>query len=136
MQSAALNLAKLKGMSFPFRRNDMTDFPSVESEKAIMLNVAFALSTPLGFLPWRPDFGSRLHTVRHQNDTLILREIVGQMIGECLTKWCPYVRVVKVTCESFPRERKLRITILYRVVRNQIPVGPEISHAFTITTAG
>ncbi len=134
-QSAALNLDKLKGMSFPFRRNDMTDFPTVGAEESVRQNVQFALTTPLGFLPWRPDFGSRLHTVRHQNDSDILREIVAQMIGECLAKWCPYVRVTRVAVTS-PARRRLRISISYRLVRNQVAIGPEISHAFDLSITG
>lgn len=128
------NITKLSGMSFPFRRSGASDFVSATGDAAIRADIIFALSTPLGFLPWRPDFGSKLSTLRHSLNTTVLREAARIHIQDCLAKWCPYARVLDVDVTPNRDDKTLKISLRYQIIRNNVPVGPELSNTF-ITAA-
>ncbi len=128
------DIARMRGMSLPFQRTGGSDFTTAEGEALVKANLMFLLTTPIGFLPWRPDFGSRLHELRHSPDTITLRETVRVIISDAITKWLPYVRLDSVDVESKRQTKSLQIKIAYRIVRNGVATGPTISQAVTINT--
>lgn len=105
-------------MSIPFRRSGASDFATAMEDAEIRSNVIMTLTTPIGFLPWRPEFGSKLSTLRHNLNSVTLREAARIHIIDALTRWVPYVRVVDVRVTSDRVGRKLSITIDYEIVRN------------------
>jgi phage baseplate assembly protein W len=62
-----------------------------------MSNVGQILGTARGTLPWRPEFGSELERLRHQNNTPVLRELVSIYVSEALSLWEPRVRLTNIT---------------------------------------
>lgn len=111
-------VTKLQGMSIPFRRSGASDFATATEDAEIRSNVVMTLTTPIGFLPWRPEFGSKLSTLRHNLNSVTLREAARIHVIDALTRWVPYVRVVDVRVTSDRVGRKLSITIDYEIVRN------------------
>lgn len=126
---------KLRGMSFPFRRTGASDFVVAENEAAVKANVIFALTTPVGFLPWRPEFGSKLSTLRHNLDTQLLRESARIHIQECLARWCPYVRVLDVRVASERTTRTLKVGLDFQIARNGTITGAIVPVSFVTTAA-
>ena len=73
-----------------------------------------------GELPWRSDFGSLLHFLRHKNNNDIISELAKVYIGEALARWIPQIRVKDVRTEKRigpeGQENILEIRIVYSVV--------------------
>lgn len=72
-----------------------------------------------GELPWRTDFGSRLHQLRHRNNDAILSELARVYVVEALQRWEPRVRIkaVAVTRESSENgENVLAVRLRYDII--------------------
>ena len=128
-------VTKLTGMSIPFRRSGASDFAFASEDAEINSNVILVLTTPLGFLPWRPDFGSKLTTLRHSLDTTILREAARIHIMDALARWVPYVRVIDVRVTSSRATKTMNVALDYEIVRNNTARGPVLSATF-VTSGG
>lgn len=72
------------------------DFNNGSGLSAILSNVGEVLGTAKGSLPWRPEFGSDLHRLRHMANTPTVRELARLYVDEALTRWEPRAQVVKV----------------------------------------
>lgn len=118
----------LRGLGFPFHR-DATDLTVVESVEQVLQNIANVLTTPKGTLPWRPDFGSELHRLRHANVESI-GPIAQQFVAQALKRWVPYIRLQGVKAEVV--ETALRLTISYKIISGSAARTESVEQAVTV----
>lgn len=97
------------------------DFNSGSGITAILSNVGEVLGTAKGTLPWRPEFGSDLHRLRHMANTPTLRELARLYVDEALTRWEPRAQVVQVDVLESREEggNVINVRALCRVVLSQ-----------------
>lgn len=82
------------GPTRPFRR-DQNDFASATGIALLRARVGQILGTrcdtPIssGELPWRTEFGSKLHLLRHRRDTPVVRALARAWAQEALVQWEP-----------------------------------------------
>jgi phage baseplate assembly protein W len=73
-----------------------------------------------GEIPWRSDFGSLLHLLRHRNNDPVTAELARVYIGEALARWIPQIRLIDVRTEKRKgpegEENVLEVRIKYRIV--------------------
>lgn len=118
----------LRGLASPFHR-EATDFAQAESVDLIRQNIATVLTTPRGTLPWRPDFGSDLHKLRHSK--LSAPQLVAQeYVGRALQRWVPYVRLQRVTASQVGAV--LRIMVAYKIVSGVAARNETVEQAVTL----
>jgi phage baseplate assembly protein W len=120
----------LRGLAFPFRR-DATDLAVASSVAQVEQNIATVLTTPCGTLPWRPDFGSHLHRLRHSNSAAT-SGIAENFTQRALKRWVPYVRLVRATVTI--EGTALRLRVVYRIVSGPLAQAEPIEQSVTITT--
>ena len=90
------------GLLRPFRRDRKTDFASGGGEAAIRSAVGQILGTMAaseftqGETPWRTEFGSLLHLLRHQKNDALLQELARVHVVDALKRWEPRVQVTSV----------------------------------------
>lgn len=117
------------GLLRPFKRDQKADFAAEGGEQLIRSAVGQVLGTSaasdftLGELPWRTEFGSLLHLLRHQKNDVVLQELARVYVVDALKRWEP--RVV-VTSVHFTRERQegedvLAIRLRYNVLSTNTP---------------
>lgn len=126
------------GLLRPFRRDEKSDFANGGGRRLLDARIGQILGTRAdtnaapGELPWRTDFGSRLHQLRHRNNTAGLAELAQLMVEEALDRWeknivLTAVDVVdKLTGDpvvddaiemlSGPQDRTLAIRVRYELV--------------------
>ena len=87
------------GLLRPFRRDEKADFANASGEDLVRSAVGQVLGTrsssaqAIGELPWRPEFGSLLYTLRHSNNNDALEQIAQSYVIDALRKWEPRVNV-------------------------------------------
>lgn len=109
------------GLLTPFRRGP-ADFVSGQGPSLIRSMIGQILGTRAstdyspGELPWRGDFGSLLHFLRHRPNTQATRELARVYTVEALGRWLPQVRVkgVDVTRENGPEGEPAVILVIVR----------------------
>jgi hypothetical protein len=109
------------GLLRPFRRDQKADFAAGGAEQLIrsavgqILGTIGASDTTPGELPWRTEFGSLLHRLRHQKNDTVLQELARVYIVGALKRWEPRVVVtsVQVTRERRDGENVLAIRLRY-----------------------
>lgn len=112
------------GLLRPFQRDQKADFAAAGGEQLIRSAVGQILGTvgssdfTQGELPWRANFGSLLHLLRHQKNGFILQELARVYVVDALKRWEPRVVVssVQVARESQHGEDVLAISLRYDVV--------------------
>ncbi len=117
------------GLLRPFRRDLKADFAADGSERLIRSAVGQILGTMAGSdftqgeLPWRTEFGSLLHLLRHQRNDAVLQELARVYVVDALKRWEPRVVVtsVKVTRERQDGENVLAIRLRYNVISTNVP---------------
>src|ERR1041384_6618108 len=111
------------GLVRPFRRDGRADFLAAGGEAVIRSAVGQILGTggasegKPGELPWRTDFGSLLHRLRHQRNDSVLQELARVYVVDALKRWEPRIIVTAVTVqrEEHDGENVLAIQIRYDV---------------------
>jgi phage baseplate assembly protein W len=92
------------------------DFTNGSGNESISSNVGQVLGTIPGTLPWRPEFGCRVHQLRHRANTPALRELARLYVEQAVTKWEPHAQVTRV--ELLPRksasDNLLNVRAVYR----------------------
>jgi phage baseplate assembly protein W len=94
-----------RGPAFPFYRGS-SDVHVAAGAAAVKAAVAQILGTRAnstkaqGELPWRPEFGSKLSTLRHANMNDGLAELARHYIGEALATWEPRAVLKNVELEQ------------------------------------
>jgi len=117
------------GLIRPFQRDLRSDFAAAGGEQLIRSAVGQILGTvgasdyTEGEVPWRTDFGSLLHVLRHQRNDHVLQELARVYVVEALTRWEPRVTVtaVQVTREQREGENVLAIRVRYDVISTNTP---------------
>ena len=90
------------GLLRPFRRDQKADFAASGAEQVIRSAVGQILGTvgssdfTQGELPWRTEFGSLLHLLRHQKNDRVLQELARVYVVDALKRWEPRVVVTAV----------------------------------------
>lgn len=117
------------GLLRPFRRDLKADFASDGGERVIRSAVGQILGTMAGSdftqgeLPWRTEFGSLLHLLRHQRNDAVLNELARVYVVDALKRWEPRVVVtsVKVTRERQEGENVLALRLRYNIISTNVP---------------
>lgn len=98
-QAAASLIFLGKGLLRPFRRDEKSDFANAAGEELVRACVGQVLGTrcnsahAVGELPWRPEFGSLLHSLRHSNNNDALHQVAQGFVIDALRRWEPRVNV-------------------------------------------
>jgi phage baseplate assembly protein W len=76
-----------------------------------------------GELPWRTEFGSLVHLLRHQKNEAVLQELARVYVVDAFKRWEPRVQVtsVQVTRERDRGENVLAIRLRYNVISTNVP---------------
>ena len=117
------------GLLRPFRRDRKADFAADGGEAAVRSAVGQILGTMAGSdvtqgeLPWRTEFGSLLHLLRHQRNDAMLQELARVYVVDALKRWEPRVVVtsVRVVREQQDGENILAIRVRYNIISANVP---------------
>lgn len=98
------------GLITPFQRDRKDDFAQDGGAKLVasavrqVLGTRGATQTSQGELPWRTEFGSQLHLLRHVNNDQVAAELARVYVTEAITRWEPRANVtnVEVVPQSTP----------------------------------
>lgn len=117
------------GLLRPFRRDLKSDFASAGGESLLRSAVGQVLGTMAqsdvthGELPWRTEFGSRLHLLRHRKNDAVLQELARAYVVEALKRWEPRISVTSVsaTKEVLDGANVLALRIRYNLITSNVP---------------
>ncbi len=117
------------GLLRPLRRDQKADFAAAGDEQLIQSAVGQILGTigasndTPGELPWRTEFGSLLHRLRHQKNDGVLQELARVYVVDALKRWEPRIAVTAVAVgrEQHDGENVLAIRIRYDVISINTP---------------
>jgi len=107
----------VKGLLTPFQRDRRSDFasgsgwPLAMSKVGQVLGVAGDTETTVGELPWRTEFGSGIHLLRHRNNTGVLSEVARVRFQRALRRWVPGLVVSEVEPVRDGETLTLRVSI-------------------------
>jgi uncharacterized protein len=112
------------GLLRPFRRDLKADLASDRDERLVRSVVGQVLGTMAGSdftqgeVPWRTEFGSLLHLLRHKRNDAVLEELARVYVVDALERWEPGVAVttVQMTHEEQDGENVRAIRIRYNPV--------------------
>ncbi|WP_428262472.1 GPW/gp25 family protein [Haliangium sp.] len=118
------------GLVIPFHRG-ARDFATADGERLVRACVQQILGTvgasdfTQGELPWRTEFGSLLHLLRHQQNDVALREMAKVYVRDALQRWEPRVRVTQLDAQRADDAAggKLILRLRYDVVQRNVPGG-------------
>jgi phage baseplate assembly protein W len=118
-----------RGLSIPFRRDRARDWASASGEALVRSAVAQVLGTvgasdfTQGELPWRTEFGSLLHLLRHQKNDVALREMAKVYVQDALRRWEPRIMVTRLDAERLEDSEgsKLVLRLRYNVIQRNVP---------------
>jgi phage baseplate assembly protein W len=118
-----------RGLSIPFRRDKQRDWASASGEALVRSAVAQVLGTvgasdfTQGELPWRTEFGSLLHLLRHQKNDVALREIAKVYVQDALRRWEPRIMVTRLDAERLDDNQgsKLVLRLRYNIIQRNVP---------------
>jgi phage baseplate assembly protein W len=118
-----------RGLVHPFQRDRRSDFAAAERETLVRSAVGQVLATAAssdfteGELPFRTEFGSLLHLLRHHRNDATLQELARVYVVDALKRWEPRVQVtrVQVTRERDRGENVLAIRLRYRIIDRNTP---------------
>jgi phage baseplate assembly protein W len=117
------------GLLRPFRRDRKADFAAAGGEALVRSAIGQILGTMAsseftqGELPWRTEFGSLLHLLRHQKNDAVLQELARVYVVDALKRWEPRVQLtsVQVTRERDRGENVLAIRLRYNIISANVP---------------
>jgi phage baseplate assembly protein W len=110
------------GVLRAFQRDQKNDFASGGGMANLNGRLGQILGTKAdstagpGELPWRSDFGSRLHLLRHKNNNDALPGLARVMILEALGRWEKNILVTGVERLELGTPRRLVLRVHYRLV--------------------
>ena len=118
-----------RGLSIPFRRDRQRDWASASGEALVRSAVAQVLGTvgasdfTQGELPWRTEFGSLLHLLRHQKNDVALREMAKVYVQDALRRWEPRIMMTRLDAERLDDNQgsKLVLRLRYNVIQRNVP---------------
>lgn len=116
------------GLTRPFRRDKKADFASAGGAELIKSSLGQILGTKSsndffqGELPWRPEFGSLIHTLRHQKNDAVLQDLGRIYVLDAVQRWEP--RVIIRTVETRRQElgsNRMTIRVLFDLIDENVP---------------
>jgi hypothetical protein len=118
-----------RGLIRPFRRDKKQNFAFAEGEELVRSAVGQILGTlaatdfTQGELPWRTEFGSLIHLLRHQKNDAVLQELARVHVADALKRWEPRVQLtsVQVTRECDRGENVLALRTRYNIISANVP---------------
>jgi phage baseplate assembly protein W len=95
----------------------------VRSAVAQVLGTVGASDFTQGELPWRTEFGSLLHLLRHQKNDVALREMAKVYVQDALRRWEPRIMVTRLDAERLDDSQgsKLVLRLRYNVIQRNVP---------------
>lgn len=122
----------------PWRRDRKLDWATAKGAKLVASAVGQVLGTRCasdfteGELPWRDEFGSLLHLLRHRNNDATTRELARVYVADALARWEPRIRVtgVDIVAEDVPGLGEVALAIR---VRYDIASGPRPGNNVLLT---
>ncbi len=93
------------GIITPFRRgsNDFVssgNLPFLQSLISQVLGTASDSDYTQGELPWRTEFGSLVHFIRHQTNNDVAAELGRVYVADALARWVPQIRLNRINVEK------------------------------------
>ncbi len=133
------------GLVAPLMRDQRGDFVAAGEAALVASCVAEVLGTAcsgqghIGELPWRPEFGSLLYTLRHQNNDSVLEALARVHVIEALRRWEPRALVTHVKVsreESSPGSGPtvLRVKTYFDVIRANVPGNQVLVRNLSVET--
>lgn len=133
------------GLLIPFRR-EASDFANGGGIDHLQSMIEAVLGTRAGSeytegeLPWRSEFGSLLHFLRHKNNTDILHELARVYVADALARWIPQIRLKDVFASKETGEEGEENVLLLRIVYDVVGVRqtgnsvliPNVSQSITL----
>lgn len=108
--------------------NDYTDPNTLSLDaKAIDNAIKNILMTPLGSLPGKPLFGSRLHNILFEQMDGITEELARRVIQEALYQWENRIIITNVDIKPVAEYNRYIISINYIYKDNQLNYTSQIS---------
>lgn len=112
------------GLMRPFRRDLKADFAADGGERLVRSAVGQVLGTiassdfTQGETPWRTEFGSLLHLLRHRRNDAVLQELARVYVVDALKRWEPRIIVTSVhmSREQQDGENVLAIRLRYNII--------------------
>jgi phage baseplate assembly protein W len=114
------------GLVRPFQRDGKSDFANSSGVALVKACIGQILGTQAGSnfsqgeLPWRTEFGSLLHTLKHKRNDAALADLTRTYVAEAIRRWEPRVRLkhVEVTRDvsELKNENVLSIRLRYDIV--------------------
>lgn len=118
------------GLLRPFRRDKKNDFANANGLALVKASVGQVLGThassdyTTGELPWRPEFGSLVHLLRHRLNDEGQQELARFYVLEALQTWEPRVLLKRasITQEKSPEGENtvLVVRIVYDVIQTNV----------------
>lgn len=121
-----------RGITRPFRRDQKNDFASASGADLVYACGEQVLGTratsPLGSgeLPWRPEFGSKLHLIRHRNINPTTKELARAWASEALQRWEPRLRVQDISFEALPSKPTALVLVVHVIPITQNVQGNQV----------
>jgi len=119
------------GVIRPFVRDRKLDWAAdggvrlVRAALGQILGTRAASDFTEGELPWRDEFGSLLHLLRHRANDETTRELARVYVAGAITRWEPRARVTGVTLrsETLPGEGPviMAIRVQFDLIRRNVP---------------
>lgn len=120
------------GLLRPFVRDEKKDFANasgaalVKSAVGQILGTRCTSPTNIGELPWRPEFGSLLPTLRHANNDDRIRQIAQTFVVDALRRWEPRIRVTGFSINQRSSQPlgpvdTLEIRVEYSIIDRNVP---------------
>lgn len=109
------------GLIRPFQRDQKGDLATSGGPELVIAAIGQILGTVAssefsqGELPWRPEFGSLLHLLRHRPNTPALDELARRYVVDALQKWERRVVVTNVDVGRDLRAEKGDKTLIIKV---------------------
>lgn len=105
------------GLARPFRCAP-GGLVTVTGPEKVLQSVQAVIGTPLGFIPWRCAFGTRIGRLRHRNRSNGLQQLARIDAADALNRWVPRFRLrgVAATPATEGTENRLDLTIGGEVV--------------------
>jgi phage baseplate assembly protein W len=103
----------------PFQRDKKTDWASAGGVRLVLSRIGQILGTRAaspsmqGELPWRDDFGSLLHLLRHRGVDETTIELARVYVAQAISRWEPsaYLTDVEVLTEDVDGQRDAAVAI-------------------------
>lgn len=123
-----------RGVPRPFRRDQKSDYVNVSGTPLVDAAIGQIIGTHAqtgrshGELPWRPEFGSRVHTLRHAPNNAALDDVATAYVAQAIDRWDGRIGVSRSSVErsaseSGSGENTLTIRTQYAINTRQTASG-------------